>query len=93
MRYINRQHNSAIFVGVTPPLNNGYIHDHSHSCPKELGNAEPISLALIKCERLFLAYPTYSYGGPRYKAPRAGYEERPKGRTSHGTTRDAHRKS
>jgi len=28
--------------------------------------------ALIKHKQLFLAYPTYSYGGPRYKAPRAG---------------------
>lgn len=93
MRYINRQHNSAILLGVTPLLNNNMYNDYLRSCPWDLGNAEPKFHALITRKQLFLAYPTYSYGGPRYKAPKAGYRSRPKCRTSHGTKRHDHHNS
>lgn len=80
VRYINRQHNSAILLGVTPPLNNGYIHDYLRSWPQNIGNSEPNNVcALIKRKQLFLAYTTYSYGVYRYKAPAPGYRSQPKG--------------
>jgi len=67
VRCINRQHDSAIFVGVTPSLNNDNIYnDYLCSCPQIAGNAEPTTCALIKHKQLFLAYPTHSCGGPRY---------------------------